>query len=169
MVWIALASCTAVIVVIGGAATAVVLATHAWRHSGAPTAVAVGQPARDGSLQFTTDKVTCGVRQVGPPENYDVPTGQFCVVQLEIRNVGTGPAIFTDALQEAYAPNGNRYSTDSQAILYANPDPTVFLSDINPGIDFKADIVYDIPVGGRISQLKLHSSPDSRGVVVKVH
>jgi hypothetical protein len=167
--WIVLAACTAAVIVIGGATVGVIAATHALRHSDRPTTAAVGQPGRDGSLQFTAKKVTCGVRQVGPPEDYVTPTGQFCVVELKIRNVGTGPAIFSDALQEAYAPNGNRFSTDSEAVLYANPNPTVFLTDINPGIAFTADIVYDIPVGERIARLKLHSNPDTRGVVVNVH
>jgi Domain of unknown function (DUF4352) len=167
--WIVLAACTAAVIVIGGATVGVIAATHALSHSNRPTTAAVGQPGRDGSLQFTAEKVTCGVHQVGPPDDYVTPTGQFCVVELKIRNVGTGPAIFTDALQEAYAPNGNRFSTDSEAVLYANPDPTIFLTDINPGIALTADIVYDIPVGERIARLKLHSSPDTHGVVINVH
>lgn len=166
--WIVLACCAAAIIVIGGATAAVVLATSALRGPRAPQTATVGQPARDGALQFTAEKVTCGVKSVGPPEDSDVPTGQFCVVRLRIRNVGTAPAIFADTLQEAYAPNGNRYSTDSEAILYANPNPTVFLSDINPGNGFRADIIYDIPVGERIAQLRLHTEPHSRGVVIKL-
>ena len=167
--WIVLAACTAAVIVIGGATVGVIAATHALRDSGRPATAAVGQPGRDGSLQFTAERVTCGVDQVGPPDDYLTPTGQFCVVELKIRNVGTGPAIFSDALQEAYAPNGNRFGTDSEAILYANPDPTIFLTDINPGIALTADIVYDIPVGQRIARLKLHSDPDTRGVVINVH
>jgi Domain of unknown function (DUF4352) len=167
--WIVLAACAAAVIVIAGATVGVIAATHALRHSDRPTTAAVGQPGRDGSLQFTAEKVTCGVGQVGPPDDYVTPTGQFCVVELKIRNVGTGPTIFSDALQEAYAPNGNRFSTDSEAILYANPDPTIFLTDINPGIALTADIVYDIPVGQRIARLKLHSSPDTRGVEINVH
>jgi hypothetical protein len=167
--WIVLAACTAAVIVIGGVTAGVVAATHALRHSNRPATAAVGQPGRDGALQFTAKKVTCGIGRVGPPYDYVTPTGQFCVVELKIHNVGTGPAIFSDALQEAYAPNGNRFSTDSEAVLYANPDPTVFLTDINPGIALTADIVYDIPVGERIARLKLHSSPDTRGVVINVH
>jgi hypothetical protein len=167
--WIVLTACLAAVVVIGGVTVGVIAATHALSHSDRPTMAAVGQPGRDGSLQFTAEKVTCGVGQVGPPDDYVTPTGQFCVVELKIRNVGTGPAIFSDALQEAYAPNGNRFSTDSEAILYANPDPTIFLTDINPGIALTADIVYDIPVGERIARLKLHSTPDTHGVLINVH
>jgi Domain of unknown function (DUF4352) len=167
--WIVLAACVAAVVVIGGITVGVIAATHALSHSDRPTTAAVGQPGRDGSLQFTAEQVTCGVDQVGPPDDFVTPTGQFCVVELKIRNVGTGPAIFTDAIQEAYAPNGNRFSTDSEAILYANPDPTIFLTDINPGIALTADIVYDIPVGERIARLKLHSTPDTRGVLINVH
>jgi hypothetical protein len=167
--WIVLATCVAAVIVIGGVTVGIVAATHALGSSDRPTTAAVGQPGRDGSLQFTAEQVTCGVDQVGPPDDFVTPTGQFCVVELKIRNVGTGPAIFTDALQEAYAPNGNRFSTDSEAILYANPDPTIFLTDINPGIALTADIVYDIPVGERIARLKLHSNPDTRGVVINVH
>jgi len=166
--WVAIGAGALVILCAGAVVTGAVLSVRGYHRAHRQISAALGQPAQDGQLMFTADKVTCGVTEVGPPEDYVTPTGQFCVVELNIRNVGTGPAIFADALQEAYAANGDRYGTDSAAGLFANPDPTIFFNDINPGIDVKALVVYDIPKGGDITRLELHESPGSKGVLIKV-
>jgi hypothetical protein len=168
MLWTVVGAAVLAVLCVGAAVVGVIAGVRSYNRSHEQATAAIGQPARDGQFMFTADKVTCGLKQVGPPDDYLTPTGEFCVVELNVRNVGTGPAIFADALQEAYAPNGNRYATDSAAGLYANPDPTIFFNDINPGIDVKALVVYDIPTGGGIARLELHESPGSRGVMIKV-
>jgi hypothetical protein len=166
--WIGITAGVLALLCVGTAVTGVIIGVRGYHRAHQQATAGLGQPAQDGQLMFTANKITCGVNAVGPPEDYVTPTGQFCVVSLDIRNVGTGPAIFADALQEAYAANGDRYGTDSAAGLYANPDPTIFFNDINPGIDVHAMVVYDIPKGANITRLELHESPGSRGVLIKV-
>ena len=93
--------------------------------------------------------------------------GQFCVVDLVVRNLGTQPTAFHDNLQIAYGPAGQRFGVDSTAGLLANADQHAFLGEINPGNRVTGAIVYDIPPDARIVRLRLHGSATSPGVQVR--
>ena len=132
------------------------------------TSVGMDEPVRDGVFQFTANGVRCGVQEIGTPDDYQQPTGQFCVITLTIKNVGTSPGVFADAIQRAYGPGGVWFSSDSAAAFYANPDPTIFLNDINPGNHVKALVVYDIPPSGHILRLEVHENPSTRGAIINI-
>ena len=132
-----------------------------------PRVVGLNQPARDGDLEFRVHGVRCGVGRVGDPLISQLAVGQFCVVQLRVRNVGAQPVIFHDSLQTAYGPAGERFGADSTAGLLANADQQAFLSEINPGNRVTGALVYDIPPDSRIVRLRLHQSAHSTGVLVQ--
>jgi hypothetical protein len=154
--------------VIGAATTAAIVATRDYRHSKLQATVGMDTPVRDGAFQFTADGVRCGVHEIGTPDDYQSPTGQFCVVTLTIKNVGTTPAIFADAIQKAYGAGNVWFSSDSEAGFYANPDPAVFLNDINPGNKVQVEVVYDIPPAGRILRLEVHENPTTKGAIIRL-
>ncbi len=157
---------------IAGLVTAGVIATvktvHRYHHAQAQASVGMDTPVRDGVFQFTADGMRCGVHEIGTADDYQSPTGQFCVVTLTVKNVGKQPAIFADAIQKAYAPGGAWFISDSVAGFYANPDPTVYLNDINPGNKVQVIVVYDIPPAGHIVRLEVHENPTTRGAVIRV-
>jgi hypothetical protein len=164
-------SIVAGVVMIGivGAATATAFLVHrAYQHAQAQPTVGMDTPVRDGDFQFTADSVRCGIRQIGTPDDYQLPVGQFCVVTLSIMNVGKEPAIFADAIQRARGSGGVSFISDSEAGFYANQDPGVFLNDINPGNKVQVLIVYDIPPTGRIQALEVHENPTTKGAIIKV-
>lgn len=128
--------------------------------------VGMGEAGRDGSLEFRVSDVQCGVVQVGDPYINQTAVGQFCLVELTVRNVGSRPATFADALQRAYGPDGSRFAADSGAGILANPEQQVFLNEINPGNRVAGVVVYDIPPDGRIAELELHETESSAGLRV---
>ncbi|MFI6759209.1 DUF4352 domain-containing protein [Micromonospora sp. NPDC050417] len=130
--------------------------------------VGLNQAGRDGDLEFLVSGIRCGVDQVGDRLVNQAAVGQFCLVELAVRNVGKRPAFFTDALQRAYGPDGALFTADSEASLLANADQQVFLNEINPGILVTGALVYDIPVRARIVRLRLYHVPSSPGLVVRV-
>ena len=161
----------AAVVILGGmiAAVTVTMATvRSYQRSHAQTTVGMDQPVRDGAFQFTASQMRCGISEIGSPEDYQAPTGQFCVISLTIKNVGTTPAVFADAIQRAYGPGNVWFSSDSEAGLYANPNPMIFLNDINPGNKVEAFVVYDIPPAGHIEWLEVHENPSTRGAIIKI-
>ncbi|MGI5146898.1 DUF4352 domain-containing protein [Plantactinospora sp. CA-294935] len=133
----------------------------------APRVVGLNQPARDGDLEFQVQEVRCGLTEVGDPLVSQLAIGQFCVVDLAVRNLGLRPVTFQDSLQIAYGPAGQRFGVDSSAGLLANADQLGFLSEINPGNRVTGAVVYDIPPDARIVRLRLRASATSPGVQVR--
>ncbi|MGW0432556.1 DUF4352 domain-containing protein [Micromonospora sp. NPDC003197] len=129
--------------------------------------VGLHQPARDGDLEFVVRDVECGIGQIGDPFVSQDAVGQFCVVELAVRNLGQQSAVITDSLQRAYGPKGVQFRPDSGAGFLANVDQQGFLSEIDPGNQAIGVIVFDIPPDSRIVRLELHATPTSKGVVVR--
>jgi len=166
--YVTLAVCALALVCLGAAIAAIAIGKHVFTKTTTHSTVAMGQPVRDGDFMFTADKMKCGIHQIGTPDDYQTPTGQFCIVSMKITNVGKEPAIYADSIQKAFNPNGNRYTADTPAGYYANSDPLVFLNEINPGNHITVQIVYDIPNGASIDKLELHENPYTKGAVVRM-
>lgn len=132
-----------------------------------PRVVGLNQPARDGDLEFQVREVRCGLTEVGDPLVSQLAVGQFCLVNLAVRNLGRQPVVFHDDLQLGYGPAGQRFGVDSSAGLLANADQLAFLSEINPGNRVTGAIVYDIPADSRIVRLRLRGSATSVGIQVR--
>jgi hypothetical protein len=126
----------------------------------------MNQPGRDGDLEFLVTGVTCGVPRLGDGFVEHPATGQFCLVDVVVSNVGDRPVAFSDMIQRAYGPTERRYAANSAAGLIANREQQVFHNEINPGNDVTAVLVYDIPADDRIVRLVLRESQTSPGVEV---
>lgn len=135
---------------------------------GNQAAAGIGDPVRDGQFEFVVDEVTCGVSEVGDDLLGAQAQGQFCLVTVSVRNIGDEPRTFSDSNQKAFDADGNELGADSTAGLYANDHADALFTDINPGNDITAVIVFDIPRDGELARLRLHDSPFSGGVEVSL-
>ncbi|MFG2099868.1 DUF4352 domain-containing protein [Micromonospora echinaurantiaca] len=126
----------------------------------------IGQPARDGKFEFTVKSAKCGVAKVGSDLLGDKAQGQFCLVTVNVKNIGKEPQTLIDSSQKAYAADGTEYSTDSEAAIYANKDQQTLFAEINPGNQVTGVLVFDIPKKAKLAKLELHDSPFSGGVEV---
>lgn len=126
----------------------------------------VGDPARDGKFEFTVKKTKCGVNKVGNDLLGATAQGQFCLVTINVKNIGKEAQMFDGSSQKAYAADGTEYSADGSAALYANKNAETFLNEINPGNQVTGVVVFDIPKKAEITKLELHDSPFSGGVTV---
>jgi len=123
-------------------------------------------PATDGKFRFTVTGMKCGVDSVGPKGFGEKAQGEFCLVSVSIKNVGTSAEIFNDASQKAYDKANTEYSVDSGAAIYANGDASTFLEDINPGNTVKGKLVFDVPQGTKLASVVLHESMYTAGVKI---
>ncbi|MGY0002503.1 DUF4352 domain-containing protein [Micromonospora sp. I033] len=128
----------------------------------------IGQPARDGKFEFTVKSSKCGVAKIGTDLIGAKAQGQFCLVTLNVRNIGKESQMFDGSSQKAYAANGTEYSADGGAAIYANKNAETFLNDINPGNQVTGVVVFDIPKKVKLAKLELHDSPFSGGVTVSL-
>ncbi|MEV4481681.1 DUF4352 domain-containing protein [Micromonospora coxensis] len=126
----------------------------------------IGQPARDGKFEFTVKSTKCGVAKVGDSVLGDKAQGQFCLVTINVKNIGKEAQMFDGSSQKAYAADGTEYSADGGAAIYANKNAETFLNEINPGNQVTGVVVFDIPKNVKLAKLELHDSPFSGGVDV---
>ncbi|MEU8213752.1 DUF4352 domain-containing protein [Micromonospora sp. NPDC049044] len=131
-----------------------------------PKTATIGQPARDGKFEFTVKSSKCGVAKIGSDMLGQKAQGQFCLVTLNVKNIGKEAQMFDGSSQKAYAADGTEYSADSGAAIYANKNAETFLNDINPGNQVTGVVVFDIPKNVKLAKLELHDSMFSGGVDV---
>jgi hypothetical protein len=126
----------------------------------------MGKAATDGKFQFTVTGMKCGVPSVGPADFGQKAQGEFCLVNVTIKNVGTTVEVFVDSSQQALDAAGNTYSVDSGAAVWANGDSSTFLESINPGNTVKGALVFDVPKGTKLTSVVLHESMFTAGIKV---
>jgi len=133
---------------------------------GGTSAAGLNTPVRDGSFEFTVSKVKCGVPTVGAAPLSQKAQGQFCLVTMTVKNIGTEAGLFDASSQKALSAAGAKFDADSTASLYANKNSETFLTKINPGNQVTGTVVFDLPKDAKIATLELHDSPFSGGVTV---
>lgn len=121
---------------------------------------------RDGKFEFTVTGVKCGVAKIGSDILGQKAQGQFCLVDVQVKNIGKEAQTFADSVQKAFDAKKVEYSADSGAAIYANEDSQVFFTEINPGNTVKGKLVFDVPKGTQLTTLELHDSMFSGGVKV---
>ena len=153
---------------IGGAVLAFMVHTSSPRSALGPALPGLNSPVKDGKFEFVVASMSCGHASVSRAFVSRPAQGQFCLVALTVRNIGTKAQTFADAFQKANAPTGDSYAADTTAGLLANTDGANVWTLINPGNKVSGTIVFDIPAAGTISTVELHDSALSHGVIVNI-
>lgn len=134
----------------------------------APAAAAakIGTPVRDGKFEFTVSGVKCGATQIGKAPLGKKAQGQFCVVDVQVANIGKEAQLLDGSAQKALDGKGVEFSNDGTAEMYANQSNETFINEINPGNKVKGKLVFDVPKGTKLTAIMLHDSAFSDGVKV---
>jgi hypothetical protein len=127
----------------------------------------LNEVARDGKFEFTVASVECGKPSVGTNEYLTQQAqGQFCLVNVNVKNIGSEAQTFDSSSQYLYDAADSKFSADGTASLYANPQGSTFLNQINPGNSVNGILVFDVPKDKTPVTAELHNSPFSGGVKV---
>lgn len=127
---------------------------------------ALGKPSTDGKFEFTVTKMKCGAKQVGPAEWGVKAQGEFCIVDVTVKNVGTTAELFDSNSQKAYDEADTEYTVDAGAETYVNDQNQTFLENINPGNKVNGKLVYDVPKGTKLTSIVVHESMFTPGIRV---
>jgi len=127
----------------------------------------MNKPARDGKFEFTVTKLECGKPSVGTAL-VEKAQGEFCIIDVTVKNIGTEAQSFDGSSQKAYDAAGTQFSNDNVAEIALGGDTNTFLEQINPGNQVKGRLVYDVPKGTTIAAIELHDSFLSAGVKIPV-
>jgi hypothetical protein len=131
----------------------------------------LNQPADDGKLEFTVTSFTCGKTTLSNDNEFEGATaqGQFCIMGLHIKNIGTESQQFDASAQNVYTSDDKQYSSDSDGTTAANPSGTdCNYQDVNPGNEIDCNVAFDMPQGLTPVYAKLHDSTFSGGVRVNL-
>ncbi len=126
----------------------------------------IGQAVKDGMFQFTVKTVKCDVDKVGG--GWTIPQraqGDYCLVDLTVKNVGDEPRMFVDSNQFGFIGE-TKYASSSEASLAHAGDKPTWMTDINPGNQISATVVFDVPSDKKLTSIQLHDSAFSGGVTV---
>jgi Domain of unknown function (DUF4352) len=128
------------------------------------------QSADDGKFRFIATALKCGQTYlVNDSEFEDAHAqGQWCLLSLDISNVGSEAQEFDSSSQYVYDASGKQYSADSNGTMAANHSGNLCISyqQINPGVSSSCVVAFDIPKGAVVTYAKLHDSSVSDGVKV---
>ena len=133
------------------------------------TIAGLNQPANDGKFQFTVTSVQCNQPEVGSNQ-YLTKTaqGQYCLLNLSVKNIGNEAQTLDASNQYIFNSQGQKFSADSTASIYANPSDSTFLDSINPGNSVTGIFAFDLPKGVTPTYAILHDSAFSDGVKVNL-
>jgi eukaryotic-like serine/threonine-protein kinase len=124
-------------------------------------------PVRDGQFEFVVRSVECGVRAVGEGLGRREAMDQFCLVQMEVENIGREGRGFAAAHQYLFDTAGNRHDADWDATL-RNGGRQLVSTHLNPGQRLAGALVYDLPDAVELARVELHDGPFSGGASVEL-
>lgn len=131
----------------------------------APAVAAIGTPVRDGKFEFTVGGITCGLSEVGTAPLTKAAQGQFCLVDVTVKNIGDQAQMFFGSNQYAYNAAAQKYTADTEAAVYLPEANSLFVT-VNPGNQLTGKVIFDIPAGATLTKIELHDSAFSGGVTV---
>lgn len=111
-------------------------------------------------------KVSCGHKKIGDGFLESTAQGEYCLVDVTVKNIGDEARTFTGGSQKAFDGKGVEYSNDGGAELGVNSGAQTFLEEVNPGNTVTGTLVLDVPSGTKLTTLELHDSFWSGGVDV---
>lgn len=129
----------------------------------------IGEPARDGKFEFIVNKIDCGRTQLGGQFANHKAQGEFCLVDVTIKNIGDQAQSLFEDNQYAFNAEGQKYSADTEASFYLDEAASTIYEEINPGNSVKGKIIFDVPKGTKLVKLELHDSAFSGGVEVNLN
>jgi hypothetical protein len=132
-----------------------------------PKAAGIGDPVRDGKLEFTVTKIETGVAEIGDEFFGKKAQGQFLLLHVKVENIGDEAQTFFGENFTALDADDREFSADTEAAIYLD-ESNSFINEINPGNTAEGIVVFDVPKDTKITTLELHDSFFSGGVTVKV-
>jgi hypothetical protein len=133
-----------------------------------PPPPGVGDVVQDGAIEFVVIEVSCGHETVGQGIFTARARGQYCIVDVGLRNVGEVPALVRDVHQYVQATDGSRHAADSWATGLASGGAQLWLNLVVPGQSVRGSLAFDLPDGTTVATVELHDAENSAGAVVTV-
>lgn len=147
-----------------------------------PQIFGLGELARDGNLEFKVDDYVCGVEELSQGGYVQLRAkGQYCIVDVWVRNAGLSPAGFDANNQVLITSDGGRnihdYGVEAMCMGMEAGYPgstgtncanyfSVGNILINPGMTMSGTLFFDLAKEASPDSVELHAFAGSLGVRV---
>lgn len=85
--------------------------------------------------------------------------GIFIIIDVEVENTGKSAKYLMDSYLKLIDDQNREFSPNSVAAIYLKPSGSALMFEqINPGIIKKGKIVFDVPAGLKVANIKLSSN-----------
>lgn len=132
--------------------------------------VALGVPVSDDDAEFTVTELECGLTELVRASGSSLDAqGQFCVLRMSVRATGDEDVFVAGGQQRLHDAAGRTHEFDGLAsVVLESQEPGLASEYADPGQTLTGTLVFDVPVGARITQVELHGSFRGDGVRVDV-
>ncbi|GAA1075985.1 DUF4352 domain-containing protein [Tsukamurella spumae] len=132
-----------------------------------PKAAGLNAAVRDGKFEFVVTGVEPGLSEVGDnPYLAKKAQGQFVIVSMTVKNIGTKPQSFSPSSQKLKDTQGRTFESDSMAQIALGDSDVPVWDNINPGNTVQVKVVFDMPKDATPATIELHDSMFSGGAKV---
>ena len=84
--------------------------------------------------------------------------GIFIILDVEVTNTGKSAQYLMDSYLKLVDDQGREFSPDSAAAIYIKPTGSALMFEqVNPGITKKGKIVFDVPAGLKVADIRISS------------
>ncbi|MGX6604515.1 DUF4352 domain-containing protein [Micromonosporaceae bacterium Da 78-11] len=134
----------------------------------APSAAAstAVRTAAEGAFAFTVTGTKCGVQSVGPADLSQKAVGQFCLVDVSVKNLGKEADLLDGSAQRVVDAQGKEYAVADNAAVFLNDQSPSLLEEIKPGAEVRGTLPFEVPAGAEPAAIVLHESGRTPGVRV---
>jgi hypothetical protein len=119
----------------------------------------------DGSLQFQVQSLHCGVQKIGLLITHK-PDGQYCLVKINVRDVGTSDRTLVANQQYMFDRNGGQHEAYSALTSRLYFPLESLWNKISPGGQVNGTLIFDIPANTSPTRLELHDGLLGHGVQI---
>jgi len=129
----------------------------------ADTRPQLGVPVRDGQLEFVLTRWRCGVPEIGEGIWVRPASGQYCLADIEVHNIGRGSRTLFEPLVKVHDQDGTTYDADVRGRFYLGEDGRALWAPLDPGGEASGTVAFDVPESAHLVQLELHDGLLSGG------
>ena len=85
--------------------------------------------------------------------------GIFIILDVEVENTGNSAKYLMDSYLKLVDEQGREFSPNSAAAIYLKPQGSALMFEqVNPGIIKKGKIVFDVPAGLKVANIRISSN-----------
>lgn len=123
---------------------------------------AIGDPIQAGDFKWKITKFSMATEigeEIAGAFFGEKADGVFIILDVEVENTGKSAEYLMDSYLKLVDDQSREFSPNSAAAIYLKPQGSALMFEqINPGITKKGKIVFDVPTGLKVANVRISSN-----------